>query len=78
MSPLTPAELDRAEREINRNLAAVDAAQGAPRRAVCMHPDRSVMPGVTGTGMQCDYCDAFAVAPYGVPDIMPTLYLLDD
>lgn len=80
MSPLTPDELDRAERAINANLARVDQEQGAPRRAVCLHPDRTVtLPEPGLTRMECDYCPAWSAGAFGrpAPDLMPHTYLLD-
>lgn len=74
MSRLTPAELDHAERAINRNLAGQDG----PRQAVCLHPDRTVTTGTDGVYVSCDYCEGHAFAPGHVPDIMPVLYTLDD
>lgn len=78
MSPLTPAELDKAEREINANLAVVDTLQGTPRRRVCLHPDRSyVRPDPSTVLLECDYCETTAVGAYGFPsdDLMPHLYI---
>lgn len=78
MSPLTPAELDRAEREINTNLARVDEVQGAPRRRVCLHPDRSYSrPDPDTVRLECDYCPAVSTGARRLPpdDLMPLLYL---
>ena len=78
MSPLTPVELDRAEREINANLAIVDALQGVPARRVCLHPDRTFTQPEHGPNrLECDYCPAWSTGASGhpAPDLMPSLYL---
>jgi hypothetical protein len=74
---MTPAELDRAEREINANLAVVDALQGAPRRRVCLHPDRTRTATDRFVRDECDYCPVVSVVygPGTPADLMPHIYL---
>ena len=75
MSPLTPAELDSAERAINANLALQYPGQTPCLQQVCLHPDRTVRwepdPGLWVT--ECDYCPAFTVGP---GDLMPHVYTI--
>lgn len=75
MSPLTPDELDRAERAINANLRL-----RTPPLAVCLHPDRTVtLPEPGLTRMECDYCPSWSAGAFGrpAPDLMPHTYPLD-
>lgn len=76
MTPLTPAELDRAEREINANLEGWDAGHGRPVQRVCLHPDRTVTQQDEVVRVECDYCSAWSEGAFGypVPDLMPHTY----
>lgn len=74
---LTPAELDCAERAINRTLAAQD-----PPRFVCLHADRTQTrdPLTSFMRVECDYCTAWSVSTItgtAPPDLMPLLHILD-
>lgn len=73
---MTPVELDRAERAMNRAMATADDARGAPRRRVCLHPDRTRTETDNLVREECDYCPAFGVVygPGTPPDLMPYLY----
>lgn len=77
MSPLTPVELDRAEREINVNLAEQAALHGRPVQRVCLHPDRTYSwPEPGRTRLECDYCPAWSEGAlwHPAPDLMPHTY----
>ena len=72
---MSPVELDRAEREINRNLS-LSETDGT--RRVCLHPDRTVtaLAEADAIRVECDYCPAavLSLLRAGVPDLMPYLY----
>lgn len=73
----TPAELDRAERVLNRSLAFWDRAAGTPVRRVCLHPDRTVTSPYPGmTRLECDSCPVWAMWPSDLPalDLNPHYY----
>lgn len=73
---MTPVELDRAERSMNQAMAAADDARGAPRRRVCLHPDRTRTATDRFVRDECDYCPVVSVVygPGTPADLMPHLY----
>jgi hypothetical protein len=62
----TPAEIAAREDWTNQTMAAQDV----PFR-VCLHPDTTVTALKGSVKRECDYCPAFTVSVFGVPDSPP-------